>query len=235
MKNRPHWVHSVSQNMTSADHVYALMASTPFDVAKPKLTISVDVIGNEDSPNAKALMVGTNGVEMRTYTDSGTSDNCFVNKSDFEDYERFHEPCEGQGADKTSKFKIYRHGKVTKLFVTNGKHTKLTFNSALHTPNLLANLVSIGHFNDAGFTIIFGGKTVKFIDPNGTNILTGKWSQGMYLLEPVEPHVAMIAKSIDKPTTLDVWHRRFGHAGISGLRELARKKLVDGLDITKGE
>ena len=119
--------------------------------------------------------------------------------------------------------------------MTNGKHTKLTFNLALHTPNLSANLVSIGCFDDAEFTIIFGGKTVKFIDPNGTNILTGKWSQGMYLLEPVEPHVAMIAKSIDKPTTLDVWHRQFGHAGISGLRELARKKLVDGLDITKGE
>ena len=158
----------VSKNMTSADHVYALMASTPFNVAKQKLTISVDVIGNEDSPNAKALMVGTNGVEMRTYSDSGTSDNCFVNKSDFEDHELFHEPCEGQGADKTSKFKIYGHG----------KHTKLTFNLALHTPNLLANLVSIGHFDNAGFTIIFGGKTVKFIDPNGINILTGKWSQG---------------------------------------------------------
>ena len=68
-------------------YTYALMASTPFDVAKPKLMILVDVIGNEDSPNAKALMVGTNGVEMRTYADSGASDNCFINKSNFEDYE----------------------------------------------------------------------------------------------------------------------------------------------------
>ena len=67
------------------------------------------------------------------------------------------------------------------------------FNSALHMPNLLANLVSIGCFNDAGFTIIPGKKTVKFINPNGTNILTGKQSQGMYLLETVGSHVAMSA------------------------------------------
>ena len=180
----------VSENMTSADHVYALMASTPFDVAKPKLMISVDVIGNEDSPNAKALMVGANGVEMRTYADSGASDNCFINKSDFEGYELFYELCEGQGADKTSKFKIYGHGKVTKLFATNGKHTKLTFKLALHTHNLSANLVSIGCFDHAGFTIIFGGKTVKFINPNGTKILTGNgvreciyWKQLSHMLQ----------------------------------------------------
>ena len=168
---------------------------------------------------------------MRTYADSGASDNCFINKFDFEDYEL----CEGQGADKTSKFKIYGCGKVTKVFETNGKHTKLTFNSALHTPNLSANLISIGCFDDAGFTIIFSGKTVRFINPDGINILTGKRSQGMYLLETVEPHITMIAKSIDKPTMLNIWHRRFGHAGISGLRELARKNLVDGLEIIKGE
>ena len=99
----------------------------------------------------------------------------------------------------------------------------------------LANLISIGCFDDAGFTIIFGEKTVKFIDPNGTNILTNKSSQGMYLLETVGSHVAMIAKSIDKPMMLNVWHRQFGHAGISGLHELERKNLVDGLKIIRGE
>ena len=82
--------------------------------------------------------------------------------------------CEGQGADRTSKFKIYGCQKVTKLFETNGKCTKLIFNSALHMPNLLVNFISIGCFDDGGFTIIFGEKTVKLIDPNGTNILTGK-------------------------------------------------------------
>ena len=57
----------------------------------------------------------------------------------------------------------------------------------------------------------------------------------MYLLETVGSHIAIITKSIDKPTTLDMWHRRFGHAGISGLCELARNNLVDGLGIIKGE
>ena len=109
------------------------------------------------------------------------------------------------------------------------------FNSALHTPNLSANLILIGHFDDTGCTIIFAGKTVRFINPDGINILTGGQSQGMYLLETVESHTAMITKSINKPTMLNIWHRRFGHAGISGLCELARKNLVDGLDIIKGE
>ena len=163
----------VSMNITSVDHVYTLMASTSSDVAESKMTILVDVI-RRDNPSAMALITGTDGVQMRTYADSGMRDNFFVTKSDFDDYELFHELCEGQGADKTSKFKIYGCGKVTKLFETNGKCTKLTFNSALYIPNLLANLIFIGHFDDAGFTIIFGEKTVKFIDPNGMNILTGK-------------------------------------------------------------
>ena len=103
-------VATVSKNITPIDHVYTLMASNSSDVAQSKLTISVDVIQN--SPTTTALISGKNGVEMRTYTDP--SNNCFMNKSDFEDYELFNEPCEGQGADRTSKFKIYGCGKSPK-------------------------------------------------------------------------------------------------------------------------
>ena len=42
----------------------------------------------------------------------------------------------------------------------------------------------------------------------------------------------MSAHSHEKPVGIDTWHRRLGHAGISTIREMSRKGMVEGLSVT---
>lgn len=84
--------------------------------------------------------------------------------------------------------------------------------------DLIANLISIGKLDEANCWALFGGGGVTFYD-----------------LLSVEPHIstthALVAHSLAKPTNLEVWHRRFGHIGTRSIVDMAKKGLVDGLDI----
>jgi hypothetical protein len=46
---------------------------------------------------------------------------------------------------------------------------------------------------------------------------------------------AMPAKSHEKPTSIDQWHRRFCHFGMRRIKEMSSKGMVDGLQILDGK
>ncbi len=98
-------------------------------------------------------------------------------------------------------------------------------------------------FDSAGHTATFGGGRVVFHNKSGESFLSGLGKAGMYLLDDVKqisdythiPFTAMNAKSLVNPASIEKWHRRFGHAGITGISNMARKSLVDGLDVIAAE
>jgi transposase InsO family protein len=56
----------------------------------------------------------------------------------------------------------------------------------------------------------------------------------MYLLEPLQiPPIAL--SSLSHPTPLEQWHRRLTHCSPLTITDMAAGKLVDGLEILKGE
>lgn len=123
---------------------------------------------------------------------------------------------------------------MKKICKTAAGTSELIFKNALHAPDLSSNLISINRFDKAGFNVVFGGGQVRFRDPNSREVLCGTGAGGMYLLsspEVLDGPTVMTARSLTKPTTLDVWHRRFGHASVKKIREALAKNLVDGLDI----
>ena len=133
----------------------------------------------------------------------------------------------------------------------NGWTSKLIFKVALHMPDLAANLVSIGKFDDMGFLVTFAGGKACFMDPAGNTFMTGEKRHRMYCLEfclsltglPATSTLshalsgckdnqktspkALVASSLDKLVPLNVWHRRFNHTGIQLIRKLESKQLVD--------
>lgn len=109
----------------------------------------------------------------------------------------------------------------------------------IHTPELVANLISIGRFDRAGFTVTFGRGEVVFRDSDGDDILHGHGSEGIYLInidsqraevERGTKNLAFTAKSHEHPVPIDTWHRCFGHAGVTAIKQVAT--LVDSLQIT---
>ena len=143
------------------------------------------------------------------YADSAANKHCFVNHSDSSTYHALPQPNAGQSANKGGQFRIVGHGAVTKMIVSGSLKTKITFSHAVHTPDLIANLVSISKLDEANCWALFGGGGVTFYDiHNGQTriLMMGARNNRMYLLN-VEPQThALAACSLMKPANLEVWH-----------------------------
>lgn len=177
------------------------------------------------------------GKTTPTYADSGATDHFFVDRHVFADYKELKNPIEGHAAPRGASFRVIGRGTIKRKYQTTEGTFELVFRNALHAPDLLSNLISINRFDKAGFKVVFGGGYVRFNDSTGKEVLRGTGTGGMYLLSslgPLDRPAAMTARSLAKPTTLEVWHRRFGHASVKVIREALTKNLVDGLNI-KGD
>ena len=64
--------------------------------------------------------------------------------------------------NKGGHFHIVGHGAVTKTVVLGSLRTTITFKNAVHTPDLIANLISISKLDAAGCWALFGGGGVQF-------------------------------------------------------------------------
>jgi hypothetical protein len=124
-------------------------------------------------------------------------------------------------------------GTVNQKYRVDGREKSVTYTRALHTPTLNANLISVGVLDNAGLTVTFGqGKGVARKD-NGTVVLAGTKTDGMYLLDPVKESRTPIAmKSLSQSIPLGQWHRRLAHCSPSTIEEMAKQNLVDGLQIS---
>ena len=190
----------------------------------------ISVVPGDGMDNIRVFAAGTENEHIQTYIDSGASDHCFINKNDFSAYELFSEIREGQAACRGAKFRICGKGTVIKTYTLKGKETKITFQNALHTPDFAANLISVGRFDTAGFRVVFNDGDATFIDPGGHTFISAPRINGMYCLTDSQP-VAMPARSHEHPGDIDLWHRRLAHAGVSLIENMAKKNLVDGLQV----
>lgn len=211
-------------------------------------------LSNVEVPTS-VFTLATINEEVPTYTDSGATDYCFVKQSNFEEYKAYGMPQQGVSANRGGVFNILEEGTVKRTTTINGHTSKLIFRLALHMPDLAANLVSIRKFNDLGFSVTFAGGKASFTDPAGHTFMTGEKKHQMYRLElcssstglppahPLSyalsggqdlqktPTKVLVAPSLDKPVSLNVWHQRFSHANLQSIRKLESKQLVDGLHV----
>ncbi|KAJ3978856.1 hypothetical protein F5890DRAFT_1374439, partial [Lentinula detonsa] len=56
----------------------------------------------------------------------------------------------------------------------------ITFENALHVPDVSYNLISISKMDALGYQILYGKGMAKFFSPSGTHFLTGYGSGGLY-------------------------------------------------------
>jgi hypothetical protein len=170
----------------------------------------------------------TNPDRGKTYADSAASDNFFKDRDAFETYT----PCDrvGQSSESDTPLRIIGTGKAKKTFIHDGKEVIVTFENALHCPNIAYNLVSISEADKKGCKVIFGDGKAKFYSPKGIHFLTGIGTGGLYLL-PEKMTAGLASRSLRRPVDVETWHRRLGHVGMHKLDLMRTRNLVDGLDI----
>jgi hypothetical protein len=171
-----------------------------------------------------------------TYMDSGASDTMFISRDSFSDYKSI-EPRLGDSAKAVDGgFEIIGEGSVVQRYQVDGKEKNITYTRALHAPSLSANLVSVSSLDAAGLTTTFGQGRGVTRKPDGTVVLAGRMTNGMYILDPIDTNslnTTTAMTSLSQSTPLEQWHRRFTHCSPLTIQDMADKNLVDGLKISE--
>jgi GAG-pre-integrase domain len=183
---------------------------------------------------SKAFMSFGQG-KVPTFMDSGASDMMFVSKGSFTDYKPIDTRVGDSAKAVNGGFGIVGEGTVVQKYRVDGKEKSVTYTKALHTPTLNTNLISVGVLDKAGLTVTFCQGKGAWVarKANGTTVLAGPNVDGMYLLDPVnESHTPTAMKSLSKSVSLEQWHRRLTHCSPLTIEEMAKRNLVDGLQIS---
>lgn len=117
----------------------------------------------------------------------------------------------------------------------------MTFTEVFYIPDLKTNLLSIGQLQERNLSILIkNGCCSIYHDTEGLIIRTMISANRMFVLMA---SIAIVDTNISKVACLNVtsknitslWHQRFGHLNMKGLRTLAYRKMVQGLPILKNQ
>lgn len=158
------------------------------------------------------------------FLDSGCSNHMCGTKSLFKELNESDKTDVMLGDSK----KIRVEGRGTISIKTNQGNAKI-LQDVMFVPSLSHNLLSIGQLMISGYSILFDDG-VCIIKDKKSGQITAKVSMAKNKMFPLEvsmiENYAMIANG-DSETQL--WHLRYGHLNINGLKLLREKEMVFGL------
>ncbi|KAL6315260.1 hypothetical protein AAG906_000341 [Vitis piasezkii] len=143
--------------------------------------------------------------------DSGCSNHMTGIKSLFKELDESHKLKVKLGDDK----QVQVEGKGT-VAVNNGHgNVKLLYN-VYFIPSLTQNLLSVGQLMVSGYSILFDGATFDV-----------RMANKLFPLEmsSIEKHALVVKETSES----NLWHLRYGHLNVKGLKLLSRKEMVFGL------
>jgi len=106
--------------------------------------------------------------------------------------------------------------------IVHGKTRKIKLEKVLHVPTMGFNLMSVGMMEKRWVEVSFkGGKTM--IKINEKIAACGTRKNGLYHLD-VAPMSGVAAVA-----SLQLWHERFGHVNVAGVKRMIKTKDIDGL------
>ena len=142
---------------------------------------------------------------------------------------QIREPIDVVLGDGHSLTAIARGKVVLEMVLPNGEPKSCTLHDVLYVPKLAYNLISVTKASQTGKVVKFTKSASYILDRNHKVVAKATKVGSLYLLDHKPNHErANVAKQPE--TKEDVWHKCYGHLGVSSLRKLANKNLVDGFD-----
>ncbi|KAI9196517.1 hypothetical protein LWI28_024592 [Acer negundo] len=100
-----------------------------------------------------------------------------------------------------------------------------SLSNVLYVDGLKANLISISHLSDEGFSILFSKDDCSILKPDGQTLLKDlRSSDNCYCLE-----ARIVSCNMSKDEQIELWHERLGHMNFRDLRILDKFNVVRGL------
>ena len=99
-----------------------------------------------------------------------------------------------------------------------------------YIPEIRNNLLSIGQFQEKNLTILMKHGVCGVYHPRRGLIMQSKMSQNrMFVVSAIVTLPTVNCLQITTKDISSLWHRRYGHLSLSGLKTLFDKKMVTGL------
>ncbi|KAK0594046.1 hypothetical protein LWI29_032026 [Acer saccharum] len=100
-----------------------------------------------------------------------------------------------------------------------------SLSNALFVDGLKANLISISHLSDEGYSVLFSKDYCSILKPDGQTLLKGmRSSDNCYCLE-----ARIVSNHVSMDEQIELWHERLGHMNFRDLRTLGKFNCVRGL------
>ena len=124
-----------------------------------------------------------------------------------------------------SRIRIEGRGAIL-INLKNGEILRLS--NVLYVPQLTANILSLGHLDEEGCRMTMAGGKLTIFDRDGCLLTEVQITEGqLYLLKlSIIDHCLITTEDSSEDW---LWHSRLGHLSFHKLKEMSRKKIVDGL------
>jgi hypothetical protein len=183
---RGKWTAPVSRNAANFTTTFndELKPGTHYALSVLFDCLSLDTILEENRESLERVtLVAENIPAMSScsFADSGCMIHFFKNRDVFSSYKALNKVI-GQSSKKGTNFTILGTGNVELQVMFKGCEHKLTFRDALHTLDIMANLLSISRMDTAGWSTVFGEGCVRFFNKDKAEIFGGILKNGLYLV-----------------------------------------------------
>ena len=125
-------------------------------------------------------------------------------------------------------------GKGTVQFTTkvHGDLKNVSLENASHAPDLRTNLLSVAKITDRGYSVLFKKSLAEVINAKGNTELYAQRIGDLYCVQENGESACAVSSAKTCKATIEVLHRRFGHANVKDVSDAVRKGAVTGIQLT---
>eukprot|EP00731_Ephydatia_muelleri_P016374 Em0009g798a len=199
------------------------------DFHKQKVTVSVD---NDSNTNGEDCGLANSAdcalpVIDEWIIDSGATTHMCSNKKALTTLYQLESPIKVTVGDGRALTAVGRGDVVLNMECPSSESESCTLHDVLYVPELSYNLVSVAKVSQKGKIVKFTSNACYILDKKHKMIAKALKVEKLYRFKckPVHEHAGIATNSKE-----DIWHKRFGHLGVSSLQRLSHDRLVDGFD-----
>ena len=160
--------------------------------------------------------------------DSGITCHMCNNKELFANFQALQIPLNVTLGDDREVHALGNGDVVLTMNLPHNKLKKCTLHDVLLVPGLAYNLLSVTSASKRGKETKFSEMTCEIRDSKSKVVAIGRREGSLYYLDHGGSTHQAYTGTDQKESKSSIWHRRFGHLGMQGLKELVKGKMVTG-------
>lgn len=219
---------------TTTSHSKTLIATDSSVSSDPKPHFAVCLFTNSTTRHiALHTLTGAAPPVEHWIIDSGCTAHVTYDRAAFTSYHPFDSPGTlDLGAD--SYTDIVGSGDVKISLHSNGCPTECLIHNVLYVPTLRYQLLSVSAMAKRGIRTQFDEHDAKLLQRSTSTVLaTATQRDGLYTLDVADKSNPSLPSSpeISLMTSLSIWHQRLAHVHPTGIKSMAERGIVKGINI----